>query len=59
MENIEIYIRGRSIGEEVVVFGSDLEDIRRTIIKSSALRGFSPYQLETITRLLKREGSKS
>ena len=54
MKNAEIYIRGESAGQEMVIFGQTLEDVRRTVIKVSALRGFSPNLTEAITKLLKK-----
>lgn len=54
MENVQIYIRGNEIGEEVLFYGKDLQEVRNNISKSACMRGTMFDNLQTINLILRR-----
>jgi hypothetical protein len=55
MEQNELYLHGKNIGSEIVIFGKDLAMIRNRITKSVALSGVAPKYIEAIQSLLTRK----
>ncbi len=54
MENVEIYIRGKTAGEEIVIHGKSLSSVKHSIKQMTAMRGYSPKHIEAITRIFDR-----
>lgn len=53
MEDVQIYIRGNKVGEEILLFGKELSEVKNNIAKSACMRGTMYENLQTIDRILK------
>ena len=55
MSYVQIYIRGKKSGEEILFFGERLSDVIQNITKSACIKGIMYENIDTINYLLKRE----
>ena len=55
MSCVQIYIRGKKSGEEILFFGETLSDVIQNITKSACIKGIMYENIDTIDYLLKRE----
>lgn len=56
MKNVQIYIRGEKVGEEILFFGDKLEDVKNNIAKCACIRGTMFDNLQAINKVLERSG---
>lgn len=56
MKNVQIYIRGEKVGEEILFSGETLEDVKNNIAKCACIRGIMFDNLQAINRVLDRSG---
>lgn len=54
MSCVQIYIRGKKSGEEILFFGETLSDVIQNITKSACIKGIMYENIDTIDYLLKR-----
>ena len=54
MEGVQIYLRGEHIGEEVLFYGRNLNEVSKNIAKSSCMRGIMFDNFQTVNKLLER-----
>ena len=52
MNFVEVYIRGLNIGEEILVYGENLETVRNNICQSACMRGLSYKYVDTLDKIL-------
>lgn len=53
MEDVQIYIRGNKVGEEILFYGKELLEVKNNIAKSACMRGTMYENLQTIDRILR------
>lgn len=56
MKNVQIYIRGEKIGEEILFSGEKLEEVKNNIAKCACIRGTMFDNLQAINKVLERSG---
>lgn len=54
MENVQIYIRGLDIGEEIAFFGNTLTEVGNNIMKMACMRGALYDNFQAVDTLLRR-----
>lgn len=54
MRNVQIYIRGKRIGEEVLFYGASLQEVEHNIAKIACMRGILYENYKTIHDIFKR-----
>lgn len=54
MEKVQIYIRGKEIGEEILFYGNTLSDVGKNIMKLACMRGILYDNYQTVDALLNR-----
>lgn len=55
MNNVQIYIRGKNIGEEIIFFGNTLTEVGNNIMKLACMRGTLFDNSQAVYTLLKRK----
>ena len=55
MKGIQIYIRGKNIGEEIIFFGNTLAEVGNNIMKMACMRGVLYDNFHAVDMLLKRK----
>lgn len=55
MKNVQIYIRGKNIGEEIIFFGNTLTEVGNNIMKLACMRGALFDNSQAVYTLLKRK----
>lgn len=56
MKNVQIYIRGEKVGEEILFYGEKLPDVKNNIAKCACIRGTMFESLRAINKVLERSG---
>lgn len=56
MSNVQIFIKGNNVGEEIIIFGDSLESIKENIYRCSSFRGYMFENILTINSILSRGG---
>lgn len=56
MKNVQIYIRGENVGEEILFYGETLPDVKNNIAKCACIRGTMFESLRAINKVLERSG---
>lgn len=54
MEKVQIFIRGKEIGEEILFYGNTLSDVGKNIMKIACMRGILYDNYQTVDALLNR-----
>lgn len=54
MQKVQIYIRGKNIGEEIIFFGNTLTEVGNNIMKLACMRGVLYDNFQAVNTLLKR-----
>lgn len=54
MEKVQIFIRGKEIGEEILFYGNTLSDVGKNIMKLACMRGILYDNYQTVDVLLNR-----
>ncbi len=58
MKNVQIYIRGEKVGEEILFYGEKLEDVKNNLAKCACIRGIMFDNLQAINKVLERSGGR-
>lgn len=58
MENVQIYVKGREIGEELLLYGETLTDLRDNLALSACVKGTMYQNLNVINTILSRRKPK-
>lgn len=54
MENVQIYLRGREVGEEILFFGKCLSDVQANIARIASIRGIMHENYKVLHDILMR-----
>lgn len=58
MKNVQIYIRGINVGEEILFYGENLTEVKNNIAKCACMRGTMFDSLLTVNKVLERREEK-
>lgn len=58
MENVQIYLRGRQVGEEILFFGKRLADVQANIARIASIRGIMYENYKVLHDILARGQTK-
>jgi hypothetical protein len=52
MGSVEIYICGKNVGEEILIYGKNLETVRHNITQAACMRGLSFEYIGILDKIL-------
>ena len=58
MKNVQIYIRGKQIGEEILFFGQSLQEVEHNVAKIACMRGILYENYKVIHDIFSRNDSE-